>query len=160
MRRLAVIMLTLSLVTLPGLLLQPVLVLRVTTGHGTSVICARSRAGTMIGIEYTHSMYGGFVRETYRLTQHATLIRQQFLTENAAAAEYYGTDGQTMRVATGYEVLAPPFTTDELVIRVDQRGDHWLTVGDSRYHLAQLLPGSTQVHIAGERTSAWRASCP
>lgn len=162
MRRLVVILLGLGLIALPGVMMQPALTVQVTTGDGAPVLCTRVTDKTPVMLEFTHSMYGGFVRELYHVNDHGELERQQVITELAAAAEYYATDGQTSRIEAGYEVLGPPFTTNDLIVRVDARGDHWLTVGRARYHLAKMLPGSTQIHIHGGRISAPGpgSSCP
>lgn len=143
----------LSLLAVPGLMLQPALTLQVTAGTGYDVICSPVAPGTPVVLEFTHSMYGGFVQEHYRINDEGILERQQVITENAAAAEYYATDGQTRRIVGGFEVMGGTLVTDDLIIRVDDRGDHWLTVGPARYHLAEMLPGSAQIHIHGERAS-------
>lgn len=160
MRRRAVIVLVLGLVALPAFLLQPALMLRVTTADGTKVICSRVVPGTAIILEFTHSMYGGFVRETYRIGDDGDLERQRIVTANAAAAEYYASDGRTRHIEGGYEVLGAPFTTDNLVVRVDDRGGHRLIVGATSHRLVEILPESTQIRIGVERTRpAVLASC-
>lgn len=142
-----IILCGLGVASLPAISLQPDMSVRVTTGEGDIVACTEVMPGTPVSLEFTHSMFGGFVREHYRATSDGRLARERFVTENAAAAEYYGTDGRIRETREGYEVLAGTFVTDDLVVRVDQRGDHWLTIGDARMHLADRLPGSTQVHI-------------
>lgn len=145
--------LLLCLIGLPGMLLQPALVLRVTTGDGVALICTRVAAGTAVVLEFTHSMYGGFVREMYRIDSDGDLKRQRIITENAAAAEYYALDGRTQRVDDVYEVLGTPFRTKRLVVRVDTRGNHRLTIGATVYRLTDILPDSTQIAVRVERTS-------
>lgn len=160
MRRAAVIILILGLITLPVFLLQPALTLRVATADGIQVICSRVAPGTAVTLEFTHSMYGGSVRETYQVGDDGDLERRQIVTENAAAAEYYATDGRTRRVEGGHEVLGAPFTTDELMVRVDDRGDHRLMIGSTSHRLTETLPDSTQVRIGVERTRpAMLSSC-
>ncbi len=154
------IALILGLIILPALLLQPVLMLRVTTAEGATVICSRVAPGTAITLEFTHSMYGGFVRETYRVSHDGTLERERIVTKNAAAAEYYASDGRTRHVTGGYEVLAAPFTADDLVVRVDDRGNHKLSINSTSYRLTETLPESTQVRIHVERMQpAMLSSC-
>ena len=63
-------------------------------------------------------------------------------TDNAAAAEYYATDGRVERTATGFAVIAPPLTVDALPIRIDQIGDHRLRVGNEEIALADRVDGS------------------
>ena len=160
MRRRAVIVLVLGLVALPAFLLQPALMLRVTTASGATVVCSRVTPGTAITLEFTHSMYGGFVRETYGVSHDGTLERERIVTANSAAAEYYASDGRTRHVEGGYEVLAAPFITDNLVVRVDDRGDHKLSIDSTSYRLTETLPEPTQVRIHVERTRpAMLSSC-
>jgi hypothetical protein len=162
MRRLVLIVLGLGVIALPGVMMQPALSLQVMTGDGVTLICSRVTPGTPITLQFTHSMYGGFVQEMYRIDEDGKLVRERFVTGNAAAAEYYATDGRTSHVEDGYEVAGEPFVTDNLIVRVDDRGDHWLTIGEARYHLAAMLPGSTQIHIHGGRTSGpeLQSPCP
>jgi hypothetical protein len=134
--------------TLPGISRQPALSLTATTDTGMTLVCERVQPGTLVTLTFTHSMYGGDVSETYAAAPDGTLARRRIVTANAAAAEYYATDGRVDRTGTGYEVIAPPFTTRELVIRADARGDHRLTVGGETRSLAALLDAPTQVRIA------------
>ena len=133
-------------------LLQPVTWIRVITADGTLVACGRVDGDTPITLEFTHSMFGGFVREEYRVRPDGLLERQRMVTENAAAAEYYATDGAIRQTSEGYEVLASPFVTDRLVIRVDARGQHRLTIGGVTHPLYDQLRASTAVTLEGMRT--------
>lgn len=133
-------------------LLQPVTWLRVVTDDGTLLACARVDEETPITLAFTHSMFGGYVREVYHLRPDAQLERQRMVTEHAAAAEYYATDGRIRHTAEGYEVLASPFATDRLVVRVDARGDHRLTIGDVTHPLYEGLQASTAVILEGMRS--------
>lgn len=137
-------------------LLQPVTWLRVTTDDGTLVACGRANGGTPITLEFTHSMFGGFVRELYHLGPDGLLERQRMVTENAAAAEYYATDGRIRHIPEGYEVLAPPFVTDRLVVRVDARGQHRLTIGGLTHPLYDQLQASTAVTLEGMRSPVYQ----
>lgn len=132
---------------LPGISRQPTLSLTATTDTGTALVCERVRPGTPVVLTFTHSMYGGSVRETYVATADGTLTREKIVTANAAAAEYYATDGRVERTSDGYRVIAPPFATRTLVIRVDARGAHWLTVGPATFRLADRVTEPTQVRI-------------
>jgi hypothetical protein len=134
-------------------LVRPVLLLMiVVTAGGERVLCTRVETTTPITLSFTHSMFGGFVDEHYVLGQDGTLVRQAIVTGNAAAAEYYATDGRTREVANGYEIIASPFATDGLTLRVDARGDHRLIVGTTVFPLYEQLGQSTQVRLEGERT--------
>jgi hypothetical protein len=133
-------------------LLQPVTWVRVVTDDGTMVACGRVDEDKPITLEFTHSMFGGFVREVYHLGPDGLLERQRMVTENAAAAEYYATDGEIRHTPEGYEVLASPFVTDRLVVRVDQRGQHRLTIGGITHPLYDQLQASTAVTLEGHRS--------
>lgn len=161
MRLIALAGVILALLGIAALSAQPSLVLRATTGEGIVLACEQVAPGTTVDLTFTHSMYGGFVRETYRVTPDGRLGRERIVTERAAAAEYYATDGRTRRVDDGHEVIAPPFTTEALVIRVDARGDHRLVVGATTWHLAGVLNAPTQVCLDVERASSpgWRSPC-
>lgn len=135
---------------LPGIALQPALTLTATTDGGARLACARVSPGDALTLAFTHSMYGGDVRETYRVDD-GRLARKRMVTDNAAAAEYYAWDGRVTRTDEGYEVIGPAFVTDDLVIRVDARGDHRLTAGGRTWRLADAVPGPTQVRIAVTR---------
>lgn len=138
-------------VMLAASLFQPATWLQVTTGDGTQLACARVDEDTPIALTFTHSMFGGFVTERYRLRADGMLERQRMVTEHAAAAEYYATDGRIRPVDEGYEVLASPLVTDHLAIRVDARGDHRLEIGNATYALYDQLGASTRVTLEGHR---------
>lgn len=132
---------TLAAVALLGALLQPVAVLRVVTRDGEVLACRRMGRGETATLVFTHSMYGGEVRETWRVDGDA-LARVRIETDNAAAAEYYATDGETRRVAGGYEVISPPLRAEALPFRIDQIGRHRLRIGDEEISLADRVDGS------------------
>jgi hypothetical protein len=90
---------------------------------------------------FTHSMYGGEVRETWRVDGDA-MARERIVTDRAAAAEYYATGGETRPVGGGYEVIGPPLRTDALAFRIDRIGDHRLRIGDEEIPLAEMVDGS------------------
>ena len=73
--------------------------------------------------------------------------RTLIVTANAAAAEYYAWDGAVRRTADGYEVIAPPLEVGSLSVRVDQVGNHRLTVDGTVYPLAEMVEGSAQVWL-------------
>jgi hypothetical protein len=128
-------------VALLGVLAQPVPVLRVVTADGAVLTCRAMGRGDTATLVFTHSMYGGEVRETWRVDGDA-LARERIVTENAAAAEYYATDGATRRVAGGYEVIAPPLRAEALPFRIDDIGDHRLRLGGDEIALAEMVDGS------------------
>lgn len=142
-------------------LAQPVLLLHLTTAEGERLLCTRVEPTTPVTLSFTHSMFGGFVDEHYLLQTNGTLVRQGIVAENAAAAEYYATNGELRTVAGGYEVLTAPFATDGLTVRVDARGNHRLTVGTTTFPLYEQLGDSVQVRLEGERVHPFRvpATC-
>jgi hypothetical protein len=145
------IILIMALAGMLVMALQPVSLLRVESGEVELVICARVDAETPVTLTFTHSMFGGDVTETYVVDRDGALVRQRIVTGNAAAAEYYATDGRVRPVTEGYEVLAGPFSTDTLVIRVDETGDHRLVVGSSAWRLFDMFGEPAQVRISGDR---------
>jgi hypothetical protein len=128
-------------VAVVGMLLLPVSVARVVTADGDTLACRRLGRGDAVTLVFTHSMYGGEVRETWRV-DGGTMARQRIVTDNAAAAEYYATDGETRPVAGGYEVIAPPLRVRALPFRIDQVGRHRLRIGDGEISLADRVDGS------------------
>lgn len=155
-RPLVLVALVAAIVMLAASLLQPVTWLQATTSDGTRLVCARVSGTTPITLTFTHSMYGGFVMEHYRLGADGMLERQRIVTENAAAAEYYATDGRVRQAPDGYEVVAGPFATDELIIRVDGIGNHRLSVGARRWHVFDIVGEPAQVRISGNRAPVIR----
>lgn len=119
----------------------------ITTGTGDVVRCIPVFVGDEITLQFTHSMFGGYVRETWRVTPEHQLERVRFVTENAAAAEYYATEVTSFRVRDGWEVPLEALSQPELVVRVNQRGRHQLDINGTTVPLAELLPESTQVRI-------------
>ena len=124
-----------------GALAQPVQVAEVRTDDGNVLVCHRTAPGGIVTLVFTHSMYGGEVRETWRVDGDG-LDRVQIVTENAAAAEYYATDGRTRRVDGGVEVLALPAHVDTLPFRIDHIGNHRLRLDDEEISLASEVEES------------------
>lgn len=150
MRRWVVVIGALVLLMLPALMQPSGPWLQIRTGEGRVVSCTRVRPGESITLQFTHSMYGGYVRETWRVTPDHQVQRERIVTENAAAAEYYATEITPVRVSDGWEVPGEAITQPSLVIRVNQRGKHLLWVNSTEVSLHTLVPGSTQVHISIE----------
>jgi hypothetical protein len=124
-----------------GTLAQPVSVASVVTSDGTALACRRVGRDRAVTLVFTHSMYGGEVRETWRVDGGA-LVRERIVAERAAAAEYYATTGETRAIAGGHEVLAPPLRVDALPFRIDQVGAHRLRIGEEEIALAETVDGS------------------
>lgn len=143
---------TLAAMVLTGLLLQPVMLLRIVTQDSDILVCQRIASNHSVTLVFTHSMYGGEVRETWR-AQGSELIRDSIVTDNAAAAEYYATDGTVEQVSDGFEVTASPIAIDALAIRIDQIGKHRLRVGEEEVSLADRVDGSVGATISVRQTA-------
>ncbi len=148
MMRIAVLLGAILLLMVPVLLATPAQSLQVRTDTGALVWCTGISRHDTVQLQFTHSMFGGYVREQWRATPGNDLQRVRIVTENAAAAEYYATDGTSYRADDGYVVPGGPLQQPALLVRVNQRGNHHLSVNGATVHLAGLLPGSTQVRIA------------
>ena len=152
MRRAALLIGVLLIVMAPALLAPSARSVQVRTETGVLVWCAAVDTDDVMQLQFTHSMFGGYVREQWRITPDRRLERVRIVTENAAAAEYYATDGSSYLATDGYVVPGDPMVRSRLVVRVNSRGNHVLSVGGNTAHLADLLPTSTQVHISVEPT--------
>lgn len=153
MRKLALLIGGLVLVMLPATLSSPAYSVRVRVESGNLVFCFPAHRDSQMQLQFTHSMYGGYVRESWSITPTAKLSHERMVTENAAAAEYYATHGTSFLADDGYVVPTDALTLRELVVRVNARGNHTLTVGDESVNMAELLATSTQVRISVERES-------
>jgi hypothetical protein len=132
---------SLAAIVLVGVLLQPVNVLTMATDNGSVLACRRMQPGSTATLVFTHSMYGGEVRETWRV-DGSMLDRVRIETDNAAAAEYYAFDGKVEATEGGFEVFSPPLQTGALPVRVDQIGQHRLRFGADEVSLSDRLDGS------------------
>jgi len=95
---------------------------------GAVVFCRPASEGVVLA--YTHSMYGGDVREEYAATGDGRLRRLRMTTANAAAAEYYAYDAPVVPDGERYRVVVPPQEFTEIVVRVDRLGAHRLLAGE------------------------------
>lgn len=138
----------LLLVMVPALLAPSPRSLQVHTSTGIHVWCTPVASNDLVQLQFTHSMYGGYVREHWKITPTNQLQRVRFVTGNAAAAEYYATDGTSYQADDGFVVPGDPIQEPELIVRVNSRGNHVLSVDGETVHLANELTESTQVRIA------------
>lgn len=143
------------LVMVPALVSSSAQSLRVYSNTSSLVWCTSINPGDIVQLQFTHSMYGGYVREHWRVSAGNQLDRVRFVTQNAAAAEYYATDGTSYQDDDGFVVPTNPLTQPELVVRVNSRGNHVLSANEESVNLAEVLLTSTQVRIAVEP-----GSCP
>lgn len=146
-RRLRPLIVLLVGLTVVGGLLQPVTTLRAVTSEGAALACRRLAPGDTVTLIFTHSMYGGEVREIWRVAGDG-LARESIVTERAAAAEYYATDGAVERGNGGFVVVSPPLVIEALPVRVDGVGRHRLRFGHGdEVSLADRIEGSAAVTI-------------
>ena len=137
-----------AIVVIAGLAMTPVTMVSVTGANGQAIVCARVDRESSIALTFTHSMYGGDVTETYRLTDSATLLRTSIQTDNAAAAEYYAWDGAVRAEGDRFEVVVPDQVFSSLPVRVDQIGNHRLMVDETSVDLAAIVDGSEGVRLS------------
>lgn len=133
-----------------GALAQPVQSVAVKTSDGNALVCRLVNRGTAVTLVFTHSMYGGEVRETWRADGNM-LVRDRIVAERAAAAEYYATDGRTQRVDGGYEVIVAPLQASELPFRIDQIGNHRLRIDDEEIALTSEVSGPTGATLSASQ---------
>lgn len=150
MTRLAPLAALVLALTVAGTLAQPVAVLTVNISDGKTLVCRRMEAGDTVTLVFTHSMYGGEVRETWRADGNM-LVRGRIVAERAAAAEYYATDGRTQRVDGGYEVIVAPLQASELPFRIDQIGNHRLRIDDEEIALTSEVSGPTGATLSASQ---------
>src|SRR5665811_504281 len=138
---------TLAAIALVGLLLQPLTVVKVATADGAVLACRRIAPASVVTLVFTHSMYGGEVRESWR-ADGSRLARVRIETDNAAAAEYYATNGRVERTDHGFTLIAPPLEVGALAIRVDQIGKHRLRFGAEELSLSDQVDGSAAAEMS------------
>ena len=95
---------------------------------GAVVLCRP--VGEKVTLAYTHSMYGGEVREEFVGGRDGRLRRLAMTTANAAAAEYYAYDVGVERDGDRFRVDVPIQAFPEVAVRVDDVGAHRLLVDD------------------------------
>ena len=118
---------------------------------GDRVVVCRPFPDDGVTLVYTHSMYGGDVRERFVPTGRS-LRRVEMTTANPAAAEYYASTVSVTEVEGRYRVDAPPATYDEIVVRVNDVGHHLLVVGDETFDLLALTGQAHRVRLDVVRT--------
>jgi hypothetical protein len=104
---------------------------------GTVVHCRPAHGE--VTLAYTHSMYGGEVRERFGASQDGRVWRLEMTTANAAAAEYYAYDARVERDGDRYRVDVPEQAFPEVVVRVDRIGDHRLLLGEQTVDLVAAV---------------------
>jgi len=142
----------LAVIALVGVSLQPVTVLTMVADDGSALACRRMQPDSMMTLVFTHSMYGGEVRETW-LVDGSMLERVRIETDSAAAAEYYAFDGRVEWSEGGFEVIAPPLAVEALPVRVDQIGQHRLRFGADEVSLADRVDGAVSATMSVTRVA-------
>ena len=135
----------------------PTLALVATDGDdGRVILCRPVREGDRVVLSYTHSMYGGDVREDYAATFDGQLRRLSMTTANAAAADYYAYTAKVVPEGGRFRVDVPPVSFQELVVRVDRVGQPRLTVGAETVSLFAAVGDDHRVRLAIERRAFWQ----
>lgn len=119
---------------------------------GTVILC-RPFPSDGITLVYTHSMFGGDIRETFA-PAGGMLRREEMTTANGAAADYYAFTASVTRVGDRYRIEVPPADFSEIVVRVDDIGRHRLTIGDETVDLLAMTGQAHQVRL-DVVTSTW-----
>lgn len=119
------------------------------------ILCQRVRAGEPIVLAFTHSMYGGDVREEYVASADARLRRTAVTTANLAAAEYYAYTARVLREGDRYRLDVPEVSFGQIVVRADRVGDHRLDVGAASVDLVSRAGAGHQVRLAVEERPVW-----
>lgn len=146
-----------ALIAVIPYLATPTLALVATDGDdGRVVLCREIQDGDRIVLSYTHSMYGGDVREEYAATRDGQLRRRSMTTAIAAAADYYAYTAGVVPEGDRYRVDVPPASFRELVVRVDRVGKPHLTVGSETVSLLAALGDDHRARLAIERRAGWR----
>lgn len=126
------------------------------------VLCRADVAGQSFSLIFTHSMYGGQVIERYVVNADQTMTRTSITTDNAGAAEYYGSYGEVIREAGRYKLRVPPLQLAELRFIADSTGDHRLRVGGRERRLAPAAWQAEHLVLRIESLSPaneWRHRC-
>ena len=121
---------------------------------GRVVVCRPVAPDDRLALSFTHSMYGGEVREDYVPTRDDRLRRVSMSTANAAAAEYYAYEANVVREGDRYQVDVPAAEFAAIVVRVDRTGAHRLRVGDRTIDLLAATGDGHRVRLAVRSVSA------
>jgi len=137
-----------------SLLVMPTTALAVTDRtEGGLVLCLVPRRHEAFTLSFTHSMFGGDVRETYSITSDARLQRQEITTANLAAAEYYAYTAGVSRAGARYRLDLPVAMFDRLNVLVDAAGQHRLSSGSKSFDLLVATGNGHQVELQARSLS-------
>jgi hypothetical protein len=101
--------------------------------------------GTLVELEFTHSIYGGEVRETYRVSTGYGLILVQ-VASTPGNIEYYALTSYRVN-PDGWAQAAVWVPLASLVMVVDEVGQPVLSVGSAHLPLMSLVPSGGVVGI-------------
>jgi hypothetical protein len=113
---------------------------------GDRVVLCEPLPADGVTLVYTHSMYGGDVRERF-VAAGRSLRRVEMTTANPAAADYYASTVSVTEVDGRFRVDTPPADYEEIVVRVDNVGHHRLIVGDETFDLLALTGQAHRVRL-------------
>ncbi len=119
---------------------------------GSEVILCRPFPPEGVTLVYTHSMFGGDVRETF-VPSGQSLRRVEMTTANGAAADYYAFTVDVTRVGDRYRVDVPPEDFQEIVVRVDDVGNHRLIVAGETIDMVAAAGNAHPVRLDVVRES-------
>lgn len=139
-------------------LLAPTPMLRAADVTGGRVVLCRPATAPLV-LAYTHSMFGGEVRETF-VAADGGLRRVEMTTANAAAAEYYAYNRDVEEIGGRFRVVAPDVEFGEIVVRVDAVGDHRLIADETAVDLLKEAGDGHRVKLDAPdvpRLVAWLA---
>jgi hypothetical protein len=101
------------------------------------------------------------VRETYKVDGDA-LRRIAFVTEVAAAAEYYAWTAPIVKTEEGYEVVVPQVSVGAIPVLVDEIGAYRLEVDGEAIDLSGMVdtPESVVIEVeSGSVVTRWWRGC-
>ena len=141
------------LVLLAGVIMTPAAPVFVAANAETGAVlfCRPLPGRESVSLVFTHSMYGGDVREEYAAGGDGRLRRVAMTTANAAAAEYYAYDGAVTRVGDRFRVDTPPASFAEVVVRVDRVGGQRSGWEGGEFDLLAAAGEGVPVSLAIER---------
>ncbi|OGO41677.1 MAG: hypothetical protein A2Z04_04340 [Chloroflexi bacterium RBG_16_57_9] len=153
-------MVVLALVVLAGLAflgVRPAPAVEVRTADGRVLARWPLVEGQMLALTFTHSMYGGDVREVYRVDAQRDLTLVE-VTARQAALDYYA-----LPVSTGtgeYRTATIERPLGAIWVRADRIGQPRLAYGDRRISLVEAAGDGVAVYVGVAQLSGieryWR----
>jgi hypothetical protein len=113
------------------------------------VLCRQLEPSEEFILAYTHSMYGGDVRETFRVTAAGTLRRIAMRTAHPAAADYYAYTADVVREGDLYRIDVPAADFAAIAVRIDEVGAPRLRFADGEIDLLAATGNQHRVVLSG-----------